>query len=137
MIIPRPLSVTALALLVFSFSIFEFIRFVLVLQSWKFLEGVLAISPAYLVLTSLCWFIIGIILVWGIWNGIPWAGKVTFYGLITYLMYYWIDRLFIQNYSERDSNTVFMIIVDAFLIVWSIWVFSRPKTKLFFGANYD
>ena len=133
----RPLSVTLLALLVFSVAILNFLRLVITAQKWAFLAGLLPMSPLYLVLSGLLWCLAGILLAWGLWRGKPWGPKLTLISIVAYTLHYWLDRLFMPGYPQRNTGGYFLIGVNLLIVFLSLWALSRPRARYFFGEKHE
>jgi hypothetical protein len=139
----RPLSVSLVAWMVFIVTILNFLRLGLTLYNWEFLTALLStdvifpIFPAYLVATGLFWVVIGLPLAWGIWRGNRWAPRLFLAELMAYSIYYWADRVFLPGYPQRNSDWSFAVGLNLLILVWSLWIMTRRKTKGFFGEVYE
>ena len=133
----RPLGVTLLVWLVLIVTAMNIGRLALALQNWDFLAGLLPISPLYQVLSGLFWSLSGLPLLWGLWRGKSWAPIYWGLALLAHSLYYWADRLLLPGYAGRNINWPFALGVNLFLLVWSLWVLSRPKARNFFGVMYE
>jgi hypothetical protein len=105
------------------------------LVSWKFLETLLPVSPAYLAVTGLVWGTLGLLAAWRLWQGQAWARWFGLAFIILFLVYYWVDRLFLPGYPGRNSNWQFAAGMNFLLIALSVWILTRPKAKRFFEAT--
>lgn len=103
---------------------------------WRFLAGLLPVSPLYLAISGLIWSAVGFSLTWGLWHGLAWAPPLTGLAEFIYALYYWLDRLLVANPNSR-SNISFAVIATVFLLSLSLWVLLRPRAKAFFGATHD
>jgi len=133
----RPLGVTLLACLVLIVAVINIIRLVEILQGWAFLVELLPFSPAYLALTGLVWGVVGLSLTWGIWQGQSWAPLFTGLAMLTYSVYYWVDRLLMPGNTDRNSNWPFAASVNLLVLAWGFWILSRRKSRNFFGEMYE
>ena len=139
----RLLSVTFLALMVFIGAILNLLRLGLALRNWAYLSELLSsveipsIFPAYLAVSGLVWGLVGLLLAWGIWKGESWAPRFLFAVLLVYSAYYWIDRLFLSGYPQRISNWPFALSVNLLILLWSVWVMTRQRTRYFFGEAHE
>jgi uncharacterized membrane protein (DUF2068 family) len=105
------------------------------LVSWKFLETLLPVSPAYLAVTGLVWGTLGLLAAWRLWQGQLWASWFGLALIISFSVYYWVDRLFLPGYPGRNSNWLFSAGMNLLLIAISVWILARPKAKRFFEAT--
>ncbi len=100
---------------------------VLIIMAWNILRtwtsiawsGVLiefsaSIAPATSAIIGGIWVVIGFILYWGIWRGKAWAGKMLLGTAAGYTVWYWSERLFIQN---PRPNVIFAVIVNLGLLI--------------------
>jgi hypothetical protein len=133
----RPLSVTLLIVLVLIFTGLNLLRLILTIQSWKFLASLLLVSPWYLALTGLVWFLLGCALIWGLWLGRAWAPVATKLISGIYVLYYWIDRLFAAHQAGLDAGWPFTLGVCLVILVWIFWTFTRQKIRNYFGAYHE
>lgn len=135
--VARPLSVTLLIVVVLIFTGLNLLRLILTIQSWIFLAGLLPVSPWYLALTGLVWTILGCALIWGLWLRLAWAPNASRLLSGIYMLYYWVDRLFVANRSGLEASWPFTLVVCLVLFLWILWLFTRRKIRNYFGASYD
>jgi hypothetical protein len=72
---------------------------------------VIAVSGAF-------WVIIGLILLWSIWQKKVWAVKLLFGASAGYTVWYWSERLIWQN---PHPNWLFAVIVNLALLVFILF----------------
>jgi len=132
--IDRPFSVTIIIWLVLIIAVSNLIRLARAVFQWDFLLGLIEVHPTYLIMSGLVWGIIGIVLVWGLWKAHEWAFYVLRWGAALYIMYIWLDRLFISSPNVRNTNNLFVSVVSLLIMVWILWVFARRDVKLYFGV---
>jgi hypothetical protein len=133
----RPLGVTLFALLVLTFAVLNLLRLLQTIQNWDFLADLLNISPAYLLLSGLIWTVVGFPLALGIWRGWRLAYYLSPVILLSYSLYFWADRLLLSGYPERQQNWPFVAALNLIIIVWSLWVLTRPKAMAYFGELHE
>jgi hypothetical protein len=107
------------------------------LISWEFLETLLPVSAAYLGVTGLVWGALGLLATWHLWHGQAWAPWFGLAFIISFSVYYWVDRLFLPGYPGRNFNWLFSAVTNFLLIVLSVWILTRPKVKRFFEATNE
>jgi hypothetical protein len=132
--VARPLSVTLLIVVVLIFTGLNLLRLILTIQSWIFLAGLLPVSPWYLALTGLVWTILGCALIWGLWLRLAWAPNASRLLSGIYMLYYWVDRLFVANRSGLEASWPFTLVVCLMLFLWILWLFTRRKIRNYFSS---
>jgi hypothetical protein len=132
-LVARPLGVTLLIVVVLIFTGLNLLRLILTIQSWNFLAGLLTVSPWYLALTGLVWTILGCALIWGLWLRIAWAPNVARLLSGIYVLYYWVDRLFVADRSGLEASWPFTLVICLVLLLWIFWLFTRRKIRNYFG----
>jgi hypothetical protein len=133
----RPWSITLLAVLALCFAMFHLLRMVLTVARWDLLIVWLSIPPAYLVINGLVWGAAGLPLAWGLWRGKPWAPRLFWVVALVYTLFYWIDRLWLAGYPERNADWPFAAGANLVLLVWCAWILWRAKVKGFFGVIHE
>lgn len=129
--VPRPASVTLLALLVLSIAGINLIRFVKALAEWEFWAGALPISPLYLALSGLTWVLTCAPLAWGLWRGAGWASDFSLPAAGAFCLYYWLDRLFLRG-GVGGNDIVFDILLTALFLIYVRWSLKHPAALAFF-----
>ena len=132
---PRPLSVMLTVFGVFCFASFNLLRFIRTIVEWDFLKSLLTISPLYLLLSGLAWGVVGILVAWYIWRGWSKAPIFMFLVVILYMLYDWVDRLFISH--NQFINWPFLLATDILVLGMLLYIFTCSKTKVFFGGNHE
>jgi hypothetical protein len=133
----RPFSVTLLVLLVLIVAVFNLIRMLQTLTGWEFLTELMQISPVYLAASGLIWGVAGLLLAIWTWLGARRASRLIRLAIPMYSLYYWLDRLFLSGYPERNVNWPFSAGVNLLIFLWSYWILSRKRVKIFFGETYE
>jgi hypothetical protein len=133
----RPFGVTLLAFGVLILTGLNFLRLIESIKQWGFLAQLLPVSPLYIAFTGLVWTVGGILLLWGLWRGRPWAPSFSKLLTSAYIIYYWLDRLAFANIPSRRVNWPFASGVSVISLIFVFWTLSRPKAKAFFGEAYE
>lgn len=133
----RPFLVTLLAGLVLIMASTNLVRFVEALSQWEFLSSLPRVSPAYLVISGLFWFLIGFPLAWGLWRGHPQAPKATRIVALAYTAYYWLDRALLANVGVGQFNLPFAAGLTILLLILIFWMLARTASKVYFGEVHD
>lgn len=132
----RPFGVTLLALGVLILAGINLDRFIEAIRLWEYLSQLLPVSPLYLAVTGLVWGLAGIPIALGLWRGWRWAPRLTRLGVLAYLLYYWVDRLSIENQSGQSVNLPFAAGATLVILVYVFWLLSLRKVKNFFGETH-
>jgi hypothetical protein len=129
----RPFSATLLTWVVLIIASLNWLRLITIIRQWTFLESLLTTLPLlYLAVTGLIWGLLGAILVWGLYLGLPWAPRLMRITAPIYAAIYWIDRVMIADHSAIANRWPFALGLTIFLIIFTFWVLSRPKAKKFY-----
>ncbi len=139
---PRPGSVTLLAVGVLIITILNFYRLILSILHWKFLASWPGVSPIYIAMTGLIWSMAGAVLLWGLWGAKTWAPGLMQAVALTYACYYWLDHLFLVAHPVSDAagaahaflpvNWPFALVVTVVSLSFVAWTLRRPQVKAYF-----
>jgi uncharacterized membrane protein YuzA (DUF378 family) len=130
----RPLSVTLLTWVVLIITALNWLRLIEVTRRWTFLQSLSPALPTlYLAITGLIWGLLGVVLVWGLFLGRSWSPKLMQITGALYAAYYWFDRFVMADPSAISSRWPFALGLTSILLVYTFWIFSRPKTRQFFN----
>ena len=124
-----------LALGVLSIAVFNLIGLIQVFSSWDFLKSLLSFSPTWLGAVRLFWGLTGMVIVWGLWVGRPWAPCVTRLATLLFAIYFWSDRLFLINPAGRGANYPFLIVITVMMLGAVFLVLAGPDSKKYFGVT--
>ena len=132
----RPLGITVLSILYFLISLFYLLKFCQVLLQWSSLENLpLTISPIYLASDSMVWFVLGIILAWGLWTGKKWSSPAALTISFLYSLVFWADRIWIaepEGLAQRWPVNLFLTIIGFGMISL---ILSRKSSHDYFRKN--
>ena len=132
----RPLGVTLLTWMVLIIASLNWLQMLEVVRLWDFLQDISQDLPVlYLAITGLIWGLIGACLVWGLFLGRSWALKLMKITAPFYAIFYWIDRLWIANFSAIGNRWPFALGLTIVLIALTFWILSRSKTRNFFTQS--
>ena len=129
----RPRIVTLFVGLVLCFSAVNLLRFVLAWQTWELFAGQMWVSPAFLAVSGLVWFVVGLGVAAALWFGLHWAPLAAGAALVVYSVYFWAARLVPPGFTGRNSNGLFVFGVNVLVLAWAVWVYTRPKVRIFYG----
>jgi hypothetical protein len=111
----RPFRVTLSAWLVLLLTAWNAVRLWTAVAWWDVLvESSARQPPIITALSGAFWFVIGLILLWGILVGKAWAGKMLIAAAAGYSIWYWIERLIWQ---EPRPNWPFVVILNLIVLV--------------------
>jgi hypothetical protein len=133
--IHRPAGVTILALLVLSCVAFSLVRLVQAVSQWDYLLSLRSFLPAYLAASAILWGSIGLSVFLGLWFGKWWAPNATRLASIFFLIFYWIENLWVIDPAGRSLNQFFIFGLQ---LAWLAFVFgnlARPAAKQYFRRN--
>ncbi|MEW5872911.1 MAG: hypothetical protein AB1894_26870 [Chloroflexota bacterium] len=133
----RPFSVTLLVIVVLIVAVTYLLRLVQALAQWEFLSNWLLVPPLYLALTGLVWASAGLSLAGSLWMGKRWARPAFWLAFAAFSLYFWVDRLLLPGYPQRNANWPFLAGLHLCCLAFSYWVLSRAKAKSYFGAMHE
>lgn len=129
----RPFSATLLTWVVLIMASLNWLQIIEVLRQWTFFQSISPTPPIlYLAITGLVWGLIGAILVWGLFLGLPWAPGMMMIVAPVYAAAYWLDRLLIADLSAIITRWPFALGLTLLLLAYTFWVLSRPKVRRFY-----
>ena len=132
----RPRSVTFLTWMVLIIASLNWLQLLEVVRLWDFLQNLSQDLPVlYLAITGLIWGLIGVCLVWGLFLGRSWAHRLMKITALVYAIFYWIDRLWIADFSTIGNRWPFALGLTIILLIFTFWVLSRSKTRNFFAQT--
>ena len=130
----RPKTVTWLAYGVLTLATLHLIRLVEIVQTWDYLQTLpISVSVPYLVLTALIWSVIGIAIFFGLWKGKNWASENLKVFSILFAIYFWVDHVFLGVDPSRNVSNPFKLFLTIAVLAVTVWVLSRPQSRLYFG----
>jgi hypothetical protein len=134
----RPFRVTILVIMVLTIAVIHLIRLVQAIHQWGFLSTWPGVSPLYIALTGFIWAVVGLPLAWGLWCGKPRALRASQIIIPAFLLYAWIDRIFIANpmvTMQRDSSWYFAAWATLVFLAFFLWIIFSTKTTAFFRRD--
>jgi hypothetical protein len=132
---PRPRSVTLLALLVLSLACFSLLGLVSGVRRYTVLRSLpLSLPPAVPIASAAFWALIFGLLAIGLWQLQPWARWGTLAAMPLYLAETWIEQWLLGQSDYIRTSAWFYVVVDAIILlfVWgNLW---RPKVRQAFST---
>jgi hypothetical protein len=140
----RPTSVTLLAWMVLSLTVWNGLRLYAAITQWDLLRkyafrpsihtvGIITlavgIGPFYIAASGAFWFLAGLPLVWGLFRGKPWARPTLLAEAVAYAAWYWFDRLAFQF---PHPNWPFALAATLLLLGFTGFTVFRRRSITFF-----
>ena len=126
----RPFSVTILLWLVLCLTAWSGLRLATAFQ-WRQTLMEFASSPRllYIAVSAGIWLIIGISLLWAMWQVKAWVRFALFWAGAAFGVWYWCDRLLLQT---SRANWPFALGATVLILSLVIICVVHPRTKTFF-----
>jgi len=133
---PRPRSVTLLALLVLSLASFNLLSLTSGLRRYTVLQSLpLSLPPAVPIASAALWTAIFGLLAVGLWRLKGWARWGTLGGLTLYLAQVWIELLVFSQSDYIRTTAWFYVVVDGVILLWVWGTLFRPKVRQSFSNS--
>lgn len=139
MIKTRTLGVTLFTVLVLFFAVASLARAAQAIQKWQFLADLLPIWPGYLVTSGLVWFGVGAWLSWHLWTERG-VGNALVIAIVLYSANFWLERYWLTitgSTNGPNDNWPFVLTVNVFVLVWSVWELYRPRRQQRSEERYE
>ena len=133
----RAFSVTILLWLVLILTAWSGLRLATAIQWWAtLLEFASPPGPLYIAVSAGVWLVVGIGLVWGMWQAKAWIRYALIGTAASFTVWYWCDRLLFQSLHE---NWPFTLGATSLLLIIVMICLAHPSTKAFFKQreNHD
>jgi hypothetical protein len=129
----RPRSVTILSWGVLIIAVWHLTRLFSALRQWDFLQEYPMVSPLYLVVSASIWAVISIPLGFGLWRGKRWAAVGLRIFVPLYLLYVWLDRLWIAKVIIPCHAWILPVAASLFILAFAFWALARKNSQNFFA----
>jgi hypothetical protein len=132
----RPTSMRILSLIILGLILWNGYRLIQAIYYWPILNEYHAQPGSlYMAISGGFWFILGLLIVWGLWWKKTWAWYTTTLSIIGYSVWYWLDRLILQR---PHSNVPFALILTfVFTVTCYILIMNQKSVRFFFdGSKY-
>jgi uncharacterized membrane protein YuzA (DUF378 family) len=132
--VPRPRSVTLLALLVLSIAAFNTLGLVSGITRYTLLSHLpLSLPPAVPIISSIFWAAAFGLLAYGLWRLKQWARRGTPLAVALYLAQFWFERLLFGQ-SDYIRMTIWFYVGLHAVILMLFWgSLLRPKVRQAFA----
>lgn len=113
-------------------------RFAGALADWAWLSSLpLKVPLIYLALSGLIWALTGSALLWGLWRHQAWAPWATRLAVLSYTLYYWLDRLWLAANGPQDANRPFAFLVTVGMLASIFIIFRLARVSAYFGEKHE
>jgi hypothetical protein len=132
--VPRPTSVTILALVVLCIAVYNALGAAAAIQGYTvLLELPLSVPPAYLVARGTFWAVVFALAAWGLWRLRHWGRLGAPLALTLYLALGWVERLALaqSDYARLSAPCFLALHLGALAAVW--WLLLRPAARQVFS----
>ncbi|KPK90588.1 MAG: hypothetical protein AMJ88_15785 [Anaerolineae bacterium SM23_ 63] len=89
----------------------------------------------YFVLRNGIWSLIGLAASGALFLRRSWAASFTSYGALTYVFWYWIDRLIFTRSDFASRSWPATAVVTLIVLSSLFWVLRRPSLRYFLSEN--
>ncbi len=89
-------------------------------------------GPAIITVSSMIWLIVGLVLIWSIWQNKAWAWKLLFGAAAGYTVWFWSERLIWQN---PHPNWLFAVIVNLAIIIFILFIMKSLMREAYERKN--
>ena len=134
--IKRPRILTILNLIVCMVSLFHLFKFIQILINLKILQTLpITVSPICLAVIGLIWGILGLFLTWSLWTGKPWSQLAGLFLSLTYMIFFWIDLIWIAEPEVLQTRLIINLILTALAIPVVIMILNLKSSRDYFSRN--
>ena len=95
----------------------------------------LSVPSWYLPLTGGVWGALGLITVYGLLGGHPWTPALARWGSLSFVLWYWTDRLVLASSYYLDITWPAALAVTLLSLLVLFWLLSRPAAKHYFEES--
>ena len=127
----HPFGITFLAVFVICAAAWNGLRLGEAIFFWKTFAGYGA-YPLYILLSGGFWLIAGLLLLWGLWQGKTWGWLAAIGCAAGYTIWYWVDRLVLQ---QPHANWPFALVANIVLLLLFLIPLCLSNTRLFFQRD--
>ena len=130
---PRPPGVVILTGYTLFLVLWNIIRMGNAIFFWDSLKNY-GSFPAYISISGGIWCTAGLLILGGLWKGIPVVWNISYFASAGYFLWYWIDRLFIEN---PNQNWLFVVFLSSIIFIIYIFILSSRKTRTYFQIGIN
>ncbi len=102
-----------------AISLLGWLRLLVAVGDWDYLGEIApAVLPVYLAISGVIWALIGLVSAVGIWLRRRWALILLGCAVISFTVWYWMDRLLLSANPEANSNWAFSLLMTAGILIY-------------------
>jgi len=132
----RPRILTILSLVVCMGSFFHLFKFIQILINLQVLRTLpITVSLVYLAVVGFIWSIAGLFLTWSLWTGKPWSQRAGLVLSLAYMIFFWIDLLWIAEPEVLQTRWLINLILTAFGLPAIILILNLKSSRDYFNGN--
>lgn len=129
----RPGVIKIFSVFVLFVSSYHLLQFILVVRSWRVISSLpLTLPPAFLMLEGLIWFITGLILFWGIWNGRNWGRPAGMIISLFYCLINWGVRIWSVPGAELSQRWIADLVFTLIGLGLATLALNHPASQKYF-----
>jgi hypothetical protein len=133
--VPRPRSVTLLALWVLVLAAYNLLGAVASAQRYTVLNTLpLSLPPAYLIAAGVVWAVVFGVLAVGLWRLRAWARWGTLAAATLYVALGAVERLVFARADYARESAPYFLALHAAWLAWVAWTLLRPRARRSFSA---
>ena len=130
----RSCLVTLLAVAVLIIAGWNLLRLSMTIWQWSFLTEYAEIPRFYLALSGAFWFVTGLFVSGALWLLKPWAAKALIWFSLAYIVYFWVDRLFVRGIN---TNSWVLPTLGSLLWLGFVFLFARKFYRVLADGMLD
>ena len=135
---PRPRSVTLLALLVLSLASFNLLSLTSGVRRYTVLRGLpLSLPPAVPIVSAAFWALVFSLLGFGLWRLQRWARWGTAGAATLYLAQIWVELLVFGQSDYIRTTAWFYVVVDGVILLFVWGTLLRPQVQQSFSDTVN
>jgi hypothetical protein len=102
-----------------AISLVGWLRLLVAIGGWNYLGEIApAVLPVYLAISGMIWALIGMVSAVGIWFRKRWAVILLGCAVISFTVWYWLDRLVLSANPDSNANILFSLVFTAGILAY-------------------
>jgi hypothetical protein len=93
------------------------------------------VAPIYLLIRNALWGAWSILAAFGAFFGRSWAPRLILWGGSAFVIWYWVDRLFLAQSDYSRANWPISAIITVLAIASVAWILSRQIVRTYFQES--
>jgi hypothetical protein len=108
-----------LAGITLAISLIGWLRLLVAIGGWNYLGEIApAVLPVYLAISGMIWALIGMVSAVGIWFRKRWALILLGCAVISFTVWYWMDRLLLSANADANANWLFSLVFTTGILAY-------------------